>query len=61
MVPMAPPQSVVHQIVQAELSEAKCQAIDAAMHQDKLVDGWAQRNFKRAMDLQMRGQGGNHA
>jgi hypothetical protein len=49
MLAMAPPDSVVHQAI----SDDQAKLIDTAMHQDKLVDGWAQRNFMAAMALQM--------
>lgn len=56
LAPFAPPSSVVHQIVQEarELSEAECRAIDTAMHADKMVDGYGQRNYLAAMIDQMR-------
>lgn len=46
---MAPPSSVVHQIV----SEDQAKRIDAAMLADKKRDGYAQRLEANAMRLQL--------
>lgn len=52
LLPMVPPQSVVHHII----SEDRARQIDAAMHADKLVDGYSRRNEARALELQLRRQ-----
>lgn len=53
LAPWAPPQSVVHKIVNAgELNEVQRTAIDAAMHADKLRDGYGQRNYSSALALE---------
>jgi hypothetical protein len=38
------------------LTEAERQEIDDAGHADKLVDGYGQRDFERAMRLQIQSQ-----
>lgn len=54
LTPLAPPQSMVHQIVKpADLTEDQRATIDAAMHADKLVDGYAQRKYRSALALQV--------
>ena len=54
LVPFAPTQSVVHQIIKApELTEPLRQQIDEAMHADKLRDGYSQRNYQSALALQI--------
>lgn len=55
LAPFAPPKSVVHQIIKApELTEAQRAAFDAAMHADKLADGYGQRNYQSALALQIK-------
>ena len=39
------------------LSESRLQALDAAMHADKLADGYGQRNQANALSLQVNAQG----
>ena len=38
------------------ITEAQRREIDAAMEADKAADGYARRNFQRAMDLQAKRQ-----
>lgn len=47
---MAPPSSIVHQIV----SEDQALRIDAAMSADKQADGYARRNAEQALRLQIK-------
>lgn len=49
MLSMAPPSSIVHQIV----SEERAQRIDLAMHLDKLADGYGARRDAAALRLQI--------
>lgn len=48
LAPFAPPQSEVHRIA------AQADAIDRAMHADKLADGYNRRNDAQAMALQVK-------
>lgn len=43
LAPFAPP---------PPLTQEQCKAVDAAMHQDKLVDGYGQRQFQSALALE---------
>ena len=49
MLAMAPPSSVVHQIVEQD----QAQRIDAAVHADKLDDGYGRRKALAALNLQI--------
>ena len=45
------------QVDKAIVPESDLQAIDAAMHADKLADGYGQRNQANALRLQINAQG----
>ena len=53
MLPMAPPSSIVHQIV----SDEQAQRMDAGVLADKLAGGYDRRGDAAAMRLQLRRQG----
>lgn len=52
MLPVAPAGSIVHRVI----SEDRARQIDAALHADKLADGYGQRNEARALELQFQRQ-----